>query len=122
MNSDYDDNVFYYLDPDSLAFQNPSNILTHKKADMITNEFIKPVDEKEQLKPVQVQHSLFEQISNSIILFIKDTSPLNECLYKHDLSYNFPRWVYMTIFLIFLSLLLYLIYGIIVFLSPKQDN
>ncbi len=102
---------YYLLDSDSLAFKNPSNILTQKKADMITNEFIKPVEEKQKEKVLEPV--LHEQIANTVILLMKDEEPITENIFKYDLNYKFPRLIFLLIFFFFLGLLLYLVYGLI---------
>lgn len=104
---------YYELPQDEPVFKNPKNILTQEKADMITNEFIKPANDvpEEELKtPEPVLH---EQVANSVLLFIKDEDPLNEKIKKYDFSYKYPRFTYILIFLIFFILLCVLVFGII---------
>lgn len=104
---------YYELVKDDLVYKNPKNILAQEKADMITNEFIKPtpdVPEEDIKTPEPVLH---EQVANSVLLFIKDEDPLNEKIKKYDFSYKYPRFTYILIFLIFFILLCVLVFGII---------
>ena len=107
---------YYLFDSESLAFKNPINILSTKKADMITNEFIKPVEEKPSQEKV-TEPVLHEQVANSVILLMKDDAPIDEKLFKFDFNYKFPRWIFLVIFFYFLSLLLYLVTGLIYLLN-----
>jgi hypothetical protein len=103
-------------DSENIAYQNAPNILTRKKADMITNEFIKPTEEpkkSENEKKSPDSGLSFEPIANSVVLFLKDDSPLSESIYKYDFDYTLPRWIFLVTFLIFLGLILFLIISLI---------
>ncbi len=99
-------------DPENLAFENPQNILTRKKADMITNEFIQPKEIVQNEKKPEA-NLRFEPIANSVILFLKDESQFPESIYKYDFEYTLPRWVFLLTFLILSGLLLYLILAVV---------
>ena len=104
---------YYELEKDDLVYKNPKNILSQEKANMITNEFIKPtpdVPEEEIKKPEPVLH---EQVANSVLLFIKDEDSLHEKIKKYDFTYKYPRFTYLLVFLIFFILLCVLVFGAI---------
>lgn len=106
-----ENNDYYELEQDDFVYKNPKNILSQKKAEMITNEFIKPIEDVPETKnPEPVLH---EQVANSVLLFIKDEDPLNEKITKYDFSYTYPRFTYLLIFLILFILLCVLVFGII---------